>query len=196
MQMRCRLDLTQVLNGFDRICHEIAVTIEDIQHRMRMRLHHSREATKRRSAHVVATQIDDDEMLAIRILERGYDGARETRHVEARPGLREDRCDKMHASLLEQAALLARAEVRVDDVEIDERHRTSIAHEVEGEVDGKIGLAGSVMTSDDRDGGESRLERARQAAHQTRPSLFSFSSLSRIAARRILPLTVLGSSST
>lgn len=66
-----------------------------------MCLHHPREATKRRGAHIVATQIDDDEMLVIRILERGHDGAREARHVEARPGLREHRCDKMHASLLE-----------------------------------------------------------------------------------------------
>ena len=52
--------------------------------------------------------------------------------------------------LLEHAALLARTEIRVHDVKIDERDVVALFSEINGEIDGKVRLSHSVMSDDQR----------------------------------------------
>ena len=114
----------------------------------------------------------------------------------------EHRRDEPHPGLFQKIAILVRAEVRVHDVHIGECHAVPGRGGVQGEVEGEVGLPHSVMPRHHRDRRQREREpRSLICRHQMSPSgvfceAWWVLSCSRMAARRILPLTVRGSSST
>ena len=144
--MRRALDFAQQRQRFLRLCRKDAVAVHDVEHLVAGGFELAADAPERRRADVVAARVDEH----VRVLhaEDRVDLRRKHRGVERR--VCKDGRDELHAVPLEKSAVFRGAEVRVDDVHIDDDAAPPLCSRLDREVQREVRFSAAVMPADHR----------------------------------------------